>query len=113
MMRLITTTGCPTIDAELAHHGDVVLRATERELILLRYSMRFRSWYACGCLSVAAASVEEHPREAELYWQNIGYLESAACAYAMFPDKPARAAQRWNAFYDQVSSFESLRPLWH
>ena len=107
MQRLVLTTGCPTIDAEVAVFADVVLRADANELVLLRYSRRFRRWYVCGCLSVNAAENGSIP-EAELYWRGIGYVEDAAYGYIIFDDKPLRADWQWNSFYDRLAESRSL-----
>ena len=107
MRRLVTTTGCPTIDAELAPYADVVLRAGAEELVLLRYSSRFRCWYACGCQSVNAAAHSSIP-DADMYWKRIGYVEDAAFAYAVFERKPLHAYRQWNDFYNDIPRRQSL-----
>lgn len=103
MQPLRLTTGCPTIDAEVARYADVVLGADQDEIILLRYAPRFGAWYVCGCKSVHAAANGCDIREAELYWRGTGYLVDAHLAYAQFEDKPLRRPWQWNALYDQVA----------
>jgi hypothetical protein len=100
--RLVATTGCPTIDADLALFADVVLRADKNLLLLLRYSVCFRNWYVCGCLAVEAVRSAITPNP-ETYWRGIGYLEEAVCCYHMFDDKPLHGADAWNAFYDELA----------
>ena len=116
MIRVIPSTGCPTLDAELATFGDVVLRGNADELIVLRYSRRLRCWYACGCPSVHHAADSSNPDvpeipEAEIYWKGIGYLEDAAFAYAVFLQKPVKAHRQWNRFYRNISEAQTLPPL--
>ncbi len=110
VQQLAASTGCPTIDAERATYTDIVLRSDEDELLVLRYSSYFRLWYACGCMSVDAAS-NGVIRGADLYWQGTGYLENATFGYAIFDQKPLIQSHRWNAFYDRVSETESIRAL--
>jgi len=102
MQRLVPTTGCPTIDAELAPYADVVLRSNADELVVLRYSPRFRCWYVCGCQSVNAAAQNSIP-DADMYWKGIGYVADASFAYAIFTDKPLHAAGQWNSFYVAIA----------
>ena len=103
MHRLVLTTGCPTVDAKTAVDADVVLRADRDELVLLRYSPGFLSWYACGCLSVNAAEQETIP-DAQLYWKGVGYVEDAVFEYAVFESDPLNAPEVWNDFYRKVWS---------
>jgi hypothetical protein len=107
VQRLVATTGCPTIDAELAHYADVVLRADEDVIVLLRYSLRFRKWYACGCLAVEAAVSDVVPNP-DIYWRGIGYLENAAYCYCVFDDKPLQNCGEWNRFYNRLAQPASL-----
>lgn len=108
--RLVATTGCPTLDAEVATYADVVLRASREEVVLLRYAPRFRCWYVCGCQSVTAAE-RETIREAAFYWKGVGYVEDASFAYAFFLDKPLRADRQWNTFYRDLAGPRALRLL--
>jgi len=108
VQRLVATTGCPTIDAELALFADVVLRADEEVAVLLRYSTRFRKWYACGCLAVEAVGGPVVPNP-QMYWRGIGYLEDASYCYQIFADKPLHAYRAWNAFYNRLARRKSLR----
>lgn len=108
MQRLVATTGCPTIDAELALFADVVLRADREMAVLLRYSLGFRKWYACGCLAVEAVDARVVPNP-DIYWRGVGYLEDATCCFRIFHDKPLRAYRAWNSFYNQLARKESLR----
>ncbi len=108
MQRLVATTGCPTIDAEVAAFADIVLESDDTELVLLRYSRRFRRWYVCGCPSVNAAENGYIP-EAQIYWRGIGYVEDAKTCYIIFNDKPLRADWQWNGFYDGVAQQRSRR----
>jgi hypothetical protein len=110
MFRLVPTTGCPTIDAEVAVYADVVLRANTEEIVLLRYSAPFRSWYVCGCQSVEAAAGATIP-EADLYWKRIGYVGDAAYLYAILDERPVRNPARWNATYDNIAYSKILEPL--
>lgn len=110
VQRLAASTGCPTIDAERATYKDIVLRADDDELLVLRYSSYFRLWYACGCMSVKAAS-NGVIRGADIYWQGVGYLENATFGYAIFEQKPLCQSARWNEFYDRVNATDSLRLL--
>lgn len=108
MRRLVGTTGCPTIDAELAMYTDVVLRSDPDCAVVLRYSPGFRAWYACACPSVNAAETLEIP-DPDMYWKGIGYVEDAAVAYAIFESKPFRSWRKWNTFYNRVATIPSLR----
>jgi hypothetical protein len=110
VQRLVATTGCPTIDAELAVFADVVLRADREMAVLLRYSRSFRKWYACGCPAVEAVQRRVVPNP-EMYWRGIGYLEDAACCFKIFEHKPLRACRSWNGFYNSLARSESLRLL--
>ena len=112
MQRLVATTGCPTIDAELALFADVVLRADREVAVLLRYSLGFRKWYACGCLAVEAVRTPVTPNP-QIYWRSIGYLDDAAYCYRIFNDKPLRAYRAWNGFYNQIARRSRLRLLHH
>jgi hypothetical protein len=106
--RLVATTGCPTIDAELARFADVVLRADREVAVLLRYSLGFRRWYACGCLAVEAVGGKVVPNP-DMYWRGVGYLEDAAYCYKIFHNKPLRAYRNWNRFYNRIAQRHSLR----
>jgi len=108
--RLVATTGCPTIDAELAMFADVVLRADHEVAVLLRYSLGFRKWYACGCLAVEAAGGKIVPNP-DFYWRGIGYLEDAAYCYRILHHKPIRAFRAWNSFYNRLAQHGPLRLL--
>jgi len=110
LQRLAVSSGCPTIDAERAAYSDIVLRANDDELLILRYSVYFRLWYACGCMSVAAATNGVIP-DADLYWHGVGYVEDATFGYATFKEKPLQQSEQWNDFYDRVQQTESLQSL--
>jgi len=110
VQRLVATTGCPTIDAELATFADVVLRADSEVAVLLRYCLGFRKWYACGCLAVEAAETKVVP-DPDLYWRGIGYVDIATYCYHIFDDKPLYAYDEWNEFYNRLAQRSSLRLL--
>ncbi len=110
MRRLLATTGCPTIDAELATYADVMLRADASAIVVLRYSPGFRAWYVCGCPSVNAAEGTAIP-DADMYWRGTGYVADAAQAFALFESKPVRSSRAWNALYNRIATSRPLRLL--
>lgn len=107
-MRLIPSTKCPSIDAELALRACVVLHASPLQLVLLKYSRPFGVWYVCGFKSVGSAPDGRVP-EAYYYWRNIGYMEEPSFNYALLQRSPSRSPEPWARLYDTIA--ERITPL--
>lgn len=100
-MRLVPTTNCPSIDAELSLHACVVLHASERQMVLLKYSRPFGVWYVCGFQSVASTP-DGQVREAYYYWRNVGYVAEPSFSYALLKRSPSRSPEQWAEFYENI-----------
>jgi len=101
-MRLVPSTKCPSIDAELALHACVVLYATKRQLVLLKYSKPFGCWYVCGFRAVGIAPDHRVP-EAYYYWRNIGYMEEPNIEYITLSSAPPCSPDRWARLYETIA----------
>lgn len=128
-MRLVPSTKCPLIDAELALHSNVVLFANEQQLVLLKHCKPFGVWYVCGFQSVHAArgdvrnaspAAQRAPRrgkrrpppaqpsaprvvpDAYYYWRFTGYVEEPTYNYALLPKTPSRSESDWETLYEEI-----------
>ena len=100
-MRLVPSTRCPLIDAELAIHANVVLYANEQQLVLLKYSRPFGVWYVCGFQGVCLVDADVIP-EPHYYWRNIGYVETPSYNYALLQEAPQDSELEWAELYNSL-----------